>query len=51
MLRILQSLAPVAGLGPATHVFVAHRADRQEDVDGRDEPGRGVPDVEWSAFW
>jgi len=32
---------PVAGLGPAIHVFVKHSAERGEGVDGRDEPGHG----------
>ena len=32
---------PLAGLGPATHVFECGSIDSREGVDGRDKPGQG----------
>ena len=35
--------SPVAGLGPATHVFERGYTDGREGVDGRAKPGQGDP--------
>src|SRR5712692_5069923 len=37
-----QPKTPVAGFGPATHVFPRTEFGWLEDVDGRDKPGRGA---------
>src|SRR5205823_4005697 len=40
--------ALVAGLVPATHVFVTRSVERKEGVDGRAEPGQGDRGLCWS---